>query len=202
MKRMVQLVLLFISISPLFALSLSEQETSLAISCVNDAVFVAANYFISELKPENPNIILRTPKNSETSDAIVFNNLDMSSLLPYFPIKELDSTNMVSSLKEPLAPYVRDILIKSDWQENQANILGAIAIAFKDNYTVAQVVSNLVQGIYPRMGLVTDITVKGEAFSQDINIKGVFILEENMGTLDVVPLQITINGEEFDVFSL
>jgi hypothetical protein len=199
---MVQLVLLFISISPLFALSPSEQETSLAISCVNDAVFVAANYFISDIKPENPNIILRTPKNSQTSDAIVFNNLDMSTLLSSFPSKELDSTNMVSSLKEPIAPYVRDVLLTSDWQENQATILGAIAIAFKDNYTVAQVVSNMVQGIYPRMGLVTDITVRGESFSQDINIKGVFILEEDMGTLDIVPLQITINGEEFDVYSL
>ncbi len=202
MKRMVQLVLLLISISPLFALSPSEQESRLAIACVNDAVFVAANYFISDITPQNPNIILRTPKNSETSDAIVFNNLDMSSLLQYFPIKELDSTNMVSSLKEPLAPYVRDVLVKSDWQENQATILGAMAIAFKDNYTLAQVVSNLVQDIYPRMGLVTDITVNGEAFSQDINIKGVFILEENMGTLDVVPLQITINGDEFDVYTL
>lgn len=200
MKKMVQLILLLVSISPLFA-AISEQETRLAIDCVKDAVFVASDYFISNIQPENPSLILRTPKNSESSDAIVFNNCDMSTLLPFFPAIEIDSNTMIDHLKEPLAPYVRDVLLDHDWQAGEANIIGAIAIAFKDDYSLAQIVSNLVEGIYPRMGLVTDISITGSLFSEKINIKGVFILEETNDTLGVVPLQVTVNGEEYDVYS-
>ncbi len=202
MKRMVQLILLLISISSLFANNLSEEETRYAINCVKDAVFVASNYFISEIKPKNPNLILRIPKNSDFSDAMVFDNCDMSFLLPYFPNSELNSSNMIENLKQPIAPYVREILIEHNWKAGEAIIIGALAIAFKDDLTIAQVVSNLVQDIYPRMGLVTDITIEGSLFSEKVNVKGVFILEENYGTLEINPLQISINGEEFDIYSL
>lgn len=202
MKKLMQLVLMLIFIYPLFATTLSENEIKYAIDTVKDASFVASNYFISSIKPENPSLILRIPKKSGISDAIVFDNCDMSSLLPYFPSVELDSHNMIQNLKEPLSPYLRDSLLEHDWKENESVIVGAIAIAFKDDYSISQIVSNLIDGIYPRMGLVTDITIFGSLYSEKINIKGVFILEEKHDSLEIVPLQITLNGEDFDVYSL
>lgn len=202
MKKLMQLVLMLIFLYPLLATTLSENEIKYAIDTVKDASFVASNYFISSIKPDNPSLILRTPKNSGISDAIVFENCDMSSLLSFFPSVELDSHNMIKNLKEPLSPFVRDSLIKNNWKENESVINGAIAIAFKDDYSISQIVSNLIDGIYPRMGLVTDITISGLLYSEKINIKGVFILEGDDDSLDIIPLQITLNGDDFDFYSL
>ncbi len=200
MKRLVHLILLLIFINSLFATSLSEQEINYALTCVKDVVFVSCDYFISESQPQIPNLKVRIPKNSGISDAIVFDNCDMATLLQYFPQKNINSNNIIESLKEPLAIYVRDSLINNDWKASDAVVLGAVALAFKDNESINQVVSNLVDGIYPRVGVVTDLTISGGLFSYPLNVKGVFVLEEIDDTLGVNPMQMSINGEEIDVF--
>ncbi|MGD1822067.1 MAG: hypothetical protein ACPKM0_04800 [Pleomorphochaeta sp.] len=202
MKRFIQLLLFFLFINSLYASVVNENDIYNAYSCVKDVVFVSCNYFISEKQPTNPSIVMRTPKNTNISDAIVFNNCDMSDIFNSFSEDKIDTSNLVDFLKEPLYPYVKQKLETSDWQIGQANVLGAIAIAFRDNSTLEEVLINLINDIYPRMGVVTDLTLSGEIFPNPLNVKGVFILEEVNKELEVVALQMMINDEEIDIYKL
>lgn len=201
MKRFVQFLLILTFLNSLYAVEISDTEINNAILCMKDLVLVSCNYFISNETPENSKLKLRKPKYEEYPDAIVFEYCDFNELIDSFENKEIDSSNVKEIFKQPLYFNVRESLVANSWKENEAFAFGAVALAFKNNFSTSEIIDKIICDDLFKINVVSDMTLFGDLFPKDLNVTGVFSLEKKCGSLDVFPIQMMINNQEIDIFS-
>lgn len=196
MKRIISVLLVITLIAPVFANDLSIDEVTTAVDAIVDTSYVAASQFLTFSNSSDiPSIAIRVPEGKYLPDAVVVNEGDMSSYLKYFP-ENSDS----SSLLSPMRSTVREQLIQDNWVKGQAIVTGVAAVVFQQDQSIMSLISGALGGIFPKVGMVTNYTVEGEAFSEPAVVKGTFIISaESDGTLQIDVISLNINDKSYNI---
>jgi hypothetical protein len=197
MKRVLSIFLLVIFICPLFAEDLSIDEINSSISAIIDTSYVAASQFLSFQDSEIPTIAIRVPQGKMLPDAIIVNEADLSSFIQYYPEQ---TGNSSASLLSPVKSTVRQQLQNSNWRMGEAIVTGVAAPVFSQDQSIFSLISGALNGVFPRVGLVTDFTVEGSDFSQPVHVQGTFIIGALADTsIDITTVELRINDKVYNI---
>lgn len=197
MKKFILVLLMVISSIPLYSEGLTNNEINKSISAIIDISYVATSQFLSFQESEIPTIAIRVPQNKLLPDAVIVNEADMASFLPYF----IESTKgNSSSVLAPVKDTVRQQLTNSDWSMGEAIITGASAIVFNKDQSVFSLITKAISGNFPKVGLVTDFTVTGSEFSKPVHVEGTFIVSVlDDYSLDINAIDLVINDTIYNL---
>jgi hypothetical protein len=198
MKKVFAMVLFVLFTLPIFATdNISLDEVTRGVTAVIDTSYVAASQFFAVDESPIDSIVIRIPSGKILPDAIIVEEGDLSDYLQYFP---QSTSTFQDSTYGSLDATVRTQLVKSDWKKGEAIVTGASAIVFQKDQSVFSLFTNALNGIFPKVGLVTDFYVDGTDFSQPLRIKGIFIVsgDENK-ELDIRTISLTINDREYEI---
>lgn len=197
MKKVISIVILVLFALPLFSSELSSEEIDKAINAIIDTSYVAASQFLSFQNSEIPSIAIRVPKGKLLPDAIIVNEADLESFLDYFPERSSISS---SSILAPIQSTVRQQLLDSNWKQGEAVVTGVAATVFSEDQSVFSLITSALNGIFPRVGLVTDFTIEGNAFSIPAHVEGTFIVSANDDTsLEIKAIKLLINDKIYQL---
>lgn len=197
MKKVISIFLLVLFACPLFSEALSTDEINKAISAIIDTSYVAASQFLSFQNSEIPSIAIRIPPGKFLPDAIIVNEGDLKTFLEYFP-EQTESD--YSSILAPINATVRQQLLNNDWMEGEAIVTGVAAIVFSQDQSVFSLIAGALNGVFPKVGLVTDFTIEGSAFSMPAHVEGTFIVSTNEDTsLDIKAIKLVINNKVYQL---
>jgi hypothetical protein len=195
MKKAISIFILVVFAFPLFSEGLSNYEINKAVSAIIDTSYVAASQFLSFQDSEIPSIAIRVPQGKLLPDAVIVNEADIKSFLKYFPEQtKISSSNILS----PIKATVRQQLLNSDWSEGEAIVTGVAATIFSKDESVFSLIAGALNGVFPRVGLLTDFIIEGSAFSMPAHVEGTFIVSVKEDTsLDIKAIELVINDKVY-----
>jgi hypothetical protein len=197
MKKIISIFLLVLFTCPLFSEGLSTDEINKAISAIIDTSYVAASQFLAFQNSEIPSIAIRVPQGKFLPDALIVNEGDLESFLQYFP-EQTESSS--SNILAPINATVRQQLLADDWIKGEAIVTGVAATVFNHDQSVFSLISEALNGTFPRVGLLTDFTIEGSAFSIPAHVEGVFIVSTNEDTsLNIEAIKLAINDKVYQL---
>lgn len=198
MKKAIVLILVSLFMVPIFSTdSIPLDEVIRGVNAVIDTAYVGVSQFLSVNQSQIDSIAIRVPTGKILPDAIIVQESDMADYLQYFP---QSSSNFKNNTYGILNETVRKQLIQSDWKKGVAIVTGAAAIVFQKDQSVFSLFSNALNGIFPKVGLVTDFHVDGTGFSEPLRIEGTFIVTgDSDGVLQIKTISLTINDKKYDI---
>ncbi len=198
-KTFIIIFLSFFSFT-LFANNVSEKDVSNAFVAITDAGYIAASNFISFKRVDYDSIAIKMSSETSLPEAILVNGADLSFFLDYFPEK-LSSSNsgFAVSLIPSIDPIVRERLLINDWSPGEAIVTGAAVVVFPKGTNFQTLVSNGINGIFPKVAISFNFIVNGYLFEEDINITGVFLISaDSNGIPNIQTINLKVNDEEYD----
>ena len=95
-------------------------------------------------------------------------------------------------------PIVRERLLFNDWKAGEAIVTGAAVVVFPKGTTFQTLVSNGINGMFPKVAISFNFVVSGYLFEKDIKITGVFLISaDSNGIPNIQTINLKVNDEEY-----